>query len=266
MDTILDRTKKLERDNGVGGVDVHALFERVAYSTRKYTTGQLTSSVMHELGQPLTAIVGLSEYLHMCCQSGDDISRDELLESIGEIVAQSTRMVEMVRAVQRFTRNDSRAVPKDIELESLVASVVDVLNVQFSSRGIDLNVDVGASIPSICGAFTPLQEVLYNLLFNAREAIAAQGEQGGQIDVGVHASPDGFVLLSVRDSGEGIDRAIQQRIFEPFFTTRDTSQHAGLGLSAVQHIAKRYGGHVTVLSEPGQGASFTLHLPSTATV
>lgn len=246
--------------------EIRALFERVAPSMRRYTTGQLANSIMHELNQPLTAIVGMADHLQMRVESAEDIPRDELLGYIGEIFAQSTRMVDMIRAVQRFTRNDTGGAPGNVELEGLVASIVDVIGVQFSSRGINIDVDIEAATPSVRGEFAPLQEALYSLLFNAREAIVAKGERGGQIDIEAKSSSDGFVLVSVRDSGEGIDRAVKQRIFEPFFTTRNPSQHAGLGLSAVQHIARRYGGDVTVSSEPGQGACFTLHLPSTSTV
>ncbi len=256
----------LEENNfSKGEVDVHALFERIAHSMRAYTAGHLGNSVMHELSQPLTGILGMAEYLQLYGESGKDIPRDQLMENIGAIIAQSLRMVEMIRSHQRFSRPDIRSEPEDIEVGRVVASIVDILGVQFGSRGIGLNVDISAPVAKVCAVPSSLQEALYNLLFNAHEAIAAQGKEGGKVDIGVESSSDGFVLLSVRDSGEGIDNAIQQRIFEPFFTTRNTAQHAGLGLSAVHHIARCYGGHVTVSSEPGQGACFTLYLPPAST-
>jgi two-component system cell cycle sensor histidine kinase/response regulator CckA len=138
---------------------------------------------------------------------------------------------------------------------------------------VQLRLELGESISQILADPAQVEQVLLNLIVNARDAMpsggtivvrtsnARLGPDAPQV-VQAGIAPGAFVLLSVSDDGIGMDQATQARIFEPFFTTKETGRGTGLGLSTVYGIIRQTGGAITVESERGKGARFRVYLPA----
>ena len=140
-------------------------------------------------------------------------------------------------------------------------SSLALLRNQIMISGLTIDVNVPHGLDAVAGNLRLLQQVFLNLLQNAVQATPA----GGVIKVS-GADEGGFVRLSVRDSGKGIDPADLSHIFEPFFTTKEVGKGTGLGLAVTYSIVKRHGGRIEVESAPGQGACFSVVLPKTEAV
>ncbi|MGE4553811.1 MAG: ATP-binding protein [Desulfovibrionaceae bacterium] len=209
--------------------------------------GTLTAGIAHEINNPINNIMISAESL---IETHGDRLDDEGREVVQDILAQADRAGEIVRNLLDFSRTEKAqfsALAPDVVVKSSLA----LLKNQVMVSGLSLNVDVPASLPPISGNLRHLQQVFMNLLQNA---IAAT-PPGGRIDV-LGSDAGGYVRLTVRDSGAGIDPEHLPHIFEPFYTTKEVGKGTGLGLAVTYSIIKRHGGRIEVQSTPGQGTSF----------
>jgi two-component system cell cycle sensor histidine kinase/response regulator CckA len=165
-----------------------------------------------------------------------------------------------------FARRET-AEPRDVDLNKLIAGVERMLQVTLSA-GRSLNFDPAPELGSIRADPRQLEQVLMNLTVNARDAMpnggtlrmATRNLEVRDSEAAHGLAPGSYVTLRVEDEGAGMDATTQKRIFEPFFTTKG-EKGTGLGLSTSYGIIRRYGGHVTVESELGEGTVFTLYFP-----
>jgi signal transduction histidine kinase len=129
---------------------------------------------------------------------------------------------------------------------------------QLRLREIDVTVDLGSKEPVVVGNPIQLEQVFINLLTNARDAVADSPRKAIRItgSVGFEA-----VEVAVADTGNGIPPGLERRIFDPFFTTKEVGKGTGLGLSITYGIIQEHGGTISVVSPPGDGATFLIHLP-----
>jgi CheY-like chemotaxis protein len=147
--------------------------------------------------------------------------------------------------------------PQRLDLNAAVSGVQRILR-RFMTEGIELVCSPSAAPVIVNADQIQLEQVVMNLVLNARDAIRGHG----QITVSVTAAPgEGFAELSVADTGIGMDDKIRERIFEPFFTTKEIGKGTGLGLATVYGIVQQSGGSITVHSRPGCGSVFTVYLP-----
>ena len=137
------------------------------------------------------------------------------------------------------------------------------MGLQIENHGIDLVLDLSDALPKVWGH--PLEQVVLNLLSNARDTVDERAEMEGagydkRIQIRTHADNDA-VVVEVEDNGIGMDEATRQRLFEPFFTTKDADRGTGLGLSIIYAIVRNHDGQIAVESEQGVGTTFRVMLP-----
>jgi PAS domain S-box-containing protein len=227
----------------------------LAHAARVATLGELTASLAHEVNQPLMAVVTNGEaglrWLHR-----DIPDLPEVGAAIARTVSEARRASEIVKRVRSFLAK--RSTPREaLAVGTLIEESVRLVQHELSREAVVLRVAVAADLPPVLGDAVQLQQVLVNLLINASQAMA--GQAGGR-HLLVDAQPDaaGQVAISVTDTGPGIDEAHLDTLFQPFFTTK--AQGMGMGLAICRSTAEAHGGHLTVHSAPGRGATFRLVL------
>ena len=219
--------------------------------------GTLTAGIAHELNNPLNNIMLSAETVLEI--HGEELG-EEGRDVIRDVVNQAERAGEIVRNLLDFSRTE-KAKFSPLAPEVVMQSSLALLRNQIMISGLTIDVNVPHGLDAVAGNLRLLQQVFLNLLQNAVQATPA----GGVIKVS-GADEGGFVRLSVRDSGKGIDPADLSHIFEPFFTTKEVGKGTGLGLAVTYSIVKRHGGRIEVESAPGQGACFSVVLPKTEAV
>jgi PAS domain S-box-containing protein len=239
-----------------------ALEERLRQATRMEAIGQLAGGVAHDFNNLLLVIDGYGEMLRRELDGSPHPLR--LLEHIQRA---SRRAAELTRQLLAFGRKQvMQATPLDLnaavrEVASLVRRVIgeDIeLALELVPRSGTVKVDPGQ-----------LEQVLLNLAVNARDAMPDGGRltlSTANVELGPRAlrgevPPGSYVMLTVSDTGVGMDEATRKRIFEPFFTTKEPGKGTGLGLSSVYGIVRQSGGYIQVESTPGEGATFLIYLP-----
>jgi two-component system, OmpR family, phosphate regulon sensor histidine kinase PhoR len=218
------------------------------------------NKVSHDLRTPLTSIRMFVETLQMGRLS--DPSRQA--EALGIISDEVTRLSALINRLLDWARMESGKRSYQFEacdVGTLVDGALAALAPQLLTQPAEVRRDLAAELPRVWADPAAIGDALLNLLQNACKYT------GPEKKIAVTAHADGeTVLLTVSDNGPGIARADQKRIFEKFYRAKDpldrTIEGSGLGLSMVKHIAKAHGGKVTVASQPGQGAAFTLALPA----
>jgi two-component system NtrC family sensor kinase len=224
--------------------------DQALHAARMAAVGDLTAGVVHEINNPLFAILGLVEFLLADAEPGTKAhQRLTLIQETGlEIKA-------IARALLAFARE--RAGTHDaVDLAVAAAETVELFRRTSAARDVEMVVRAEGGVSAI-GSAVRLKQLLVHLLANAREALP----RGGTVTVAV-ARREGEVVLEVADTGAGIPPVALPRIFEPFFTTRSERGAAGLGLTAARAIAEAHGGTLVAESAPGSGARLTLRLPA----
>lgn len=226
------------------------LERQLQHSEKLAAVGRLAAGLAHEIGTPLNIISGRAEYLLPEMEEGDSKAR-----SLRAIIAQIERIARIIDQLMGY----ARAHPPQIAptpLPRVLASVLSLLDHEMKRRGIQVEPRVPTGLPDLAADPNLLQQVFVNLLLNAFDAMA----EGGQVRIAAEAK-DGWMEMSVEDTGCGIPAEDLPRIFDPFFTTKKTGKGTGLGLSVVHGIIQNHGGRIEVRSEMGVGTTFVLHLP-----
>jgi signal transduction histidine kinase/ActR/RegA family two-component response regulator len=218
--------------------------------------GQMVTGVAHELSNPLTSILGYAQRLLL---RGDAAGRTEEAQKIYQEAERASTILRQLLLNARETRPEKRRV----SLNQVVLQTVELQRFGLPAERIRLNLELDPVPPSVQGDAGQLQQVLMNLVGNARQAIEESGK-GGNIWVRTKRTDEGRVLLEVGDDGPGIPEAIMARIFDPFFTTKPAGVGTGLGLAIALGIVREHGGQMKVSSPPGGGAVFTIELPATS--
>ncbi len=253
----------------------HRLDEEVAQSRKLRAVGELVGGIAHEFNNLLTPILLKSGELLL------DRSQDrELAESVGLIASTAQRAAELTRRLLTFGRkNESR--PEVVRLPVAIDSCFALLRLTMDRR-IRWQNDVPDDLPPLYLNATDLNQILVNLILNARDTLldrlnAAPAEDWtALIRIQAAALPakaretlsdvpipnlQGWVRVDVQDNGMGMPAEIRERIYEPFFTTKSVGQGTGLGLATVWHLVHMSGGHIEVDSVPGDGTTFHIFLP-----
>src|ERR1700676_1672690 len=230
------------------------IFQSKLLQTEKLAAlGQMLTGVAHELSNPLTTVLGYAQRL---LTRSDAYSEDA--QKIHQEAERAARMLRQLLTHARETPPERGSV----SLNQIVMRTVELQRFSLAAEKIHLEVDLYPVLPLVRGDAGQLQQVLMNLLGNARQAIEQQGH-GGTIWVRTSLEGDDRVTLVVQDTGPGIPPAILARIFDPFFTTKPAGVGTGLGLSIVLSIVREHGGQVHVTCPPGPpgGTRFSVQLP-----
>ena len=220
--------------------------------------GQMVTGIAHELSNPLTSILGYAQRLLL--------RRDALGDSheARQIFQEAERASVILRQLLLSAR-ESRPERRHVALNQVVSRTLELQRFSLAADNVHVQLDLEPVLPFVQGDAGQLQQVLVNLIGNARQAIEEQGK-GGTIRVKTRRIAEQRVLLEVSDDGPGIPQAIQARIFDPFFTTKPAGVGTGLGLAIVLGIVREHGGRLHLTSNLGQGTAFSIELPATATV
>jgi two-component system cell cycle sensor histidine kinase/response regulator CckA len=236
-------------------------------SQKMEAIGRLAGGVAHDFNNLLTVIAGYSQWMV------DDLPKDsEFAESASEILLAANRAAALTNQLLAFSRNQV-IQPVIVNLNSLVAELDPMLR-RVIGEDIEMTAVMSPDLGLVKADPGQIEQVILNLVVNARDAMPTGGKlaietANAEIDesyarLHLDCPPGPYIMLTVSDSGCGIDDRVKPHIFDPFFTTKETGKGTGLGLSTVYGIVKQCGGCVRVESEPGAGALFTLYFPRVA--
>lgn len=216
--------------------------------------GRLAADVAHEINNP-TGII-LSRIDCLLCEAAERGFSEDLVRDLEVIQRHAQRITQTTRSLLSFARLPvSRPAP--IDVNQVVEETLSFLSYRLSRQHIDVVRKLDPDLPAVMGNDNQVQQVLFNLLENARDAMP----EGGTITIASQMSPEGYVQVVVSDTGIGIRPEDLNRIFDPYFTTKEVGQGTGLGLSICLAIIKEHGGSISAESTLGGGASFTISLP-----
>ncbi|MCU7947597.1 MAG: PAS domain S-box protein [Candidatus Thiodiazotropha sp. (ex Cardiolucina cf. quadrata)] len=232
----------------------------LAQVSRVTTIGEMSSQIAHELAQPLSAIGGLSTALLKLLENGDE-SRDDVTDSLSEILTQANRAREIIIRLRNFVRNDElRQVP--IKLNKLINSVIRLANVDARWKGITIVLLLSESLPIAIGDGILIEQVLLNLVRNACEAMQEIDKKHRILTITTRSVDSGNIEVSVDDTGPGLDENVLKQVCQPFFSTKVDGM--GMGLAIARSVVEAHGGQLSITNTPQGGASFSFTLPVAA--
>ena len=247
--------------------DRRQLEAQLFHAKKMEAIGLLAGGVAHDFNNLLTAIVGYANLLYMQLPPGDDKQ-----QHAEQILAAAERAAGITRGLLAFSRKQVME-PAPIRLSEVVRGVETILR-RIIGADVDLRVELSSKEFPVLADTTQIDQIILNLCTNARDAMPGGGTVTISTEMVVfdrssgkhHATlKDGtYMMLSVADTGTGMDDATKEKIFEPFFTTKQVGKGTGLGLSIIYGIVKQHSGAVDVTSEPGRGTTFHIYLPVAA--
>ena len=257
---------------GAFAVDIteqRKLEEHLRQAARMEAIGLLAGGVAHDFNNLLTVIQG---YAQAISQPGAE--REQLERAAAEIRRAAERAAQLIARLLDFSRKQ-QGQPSPLDVSAVAESVLSLVG-RLLGEKIELRRLLRPGLPPVAADRAQIEQILLNLIVNARDAMP----DGGAIEVETRQvnlaseteaaqaglKPGVYVRLSVKDEGHGMDEATRARIFEPFFTTKDPGKGTGLGLTSVYGIVKSLGGAIRVESAPGAGTRFEIDLPAAEAV
>ncbi|MBI3928459.1 MAG: hypothetical protein HY319_23155 [Armatimonadetes bacterium] len=225
--------------------------QQLVQSSKLSAVGQLAAGIAHELNTPLGAIM-LQVESALLRLDRDPQKAAAKLEAALKATGQARNIVRKL-----LTYSAQNRQMEIVKLDVVLEDTLELLGKQLRLDGVEL-VQHLQPVPPLRGCPSELQQVMTNLLLNARDALAERASKG-TIEIGLSAA-NGRVELSVSDDGPGVPEELQDRIFEPFFTTKPVGKGTGLGLAISRQILERHGGWLECRSRPGESI-FTVVLP-----
>ena len=228
------------------------------------TVGKLAGGVAHEFNSILTAIIGQSELLLGDLPAGSPQSK-----SATEIIRAAVRAAALTRQLLAYGRKQILQ-PESLDLNQVMASMQGIFG-QLMGADVDTQLRPGPGLKMVHADAGQIEQVIMNMAMNARDAMPNGGKltletsnvSFEQESVGRYPElcAGDYVMLAITDTGAGMSEEVKARAFEPFFSTKEVGQGSGLGLSTCYGIVKQSGGHISVYSEQGRGATFKIYLP-----
>ena len=244
------------------------LYQQLVQSQKMEAIGQLAGGIAHDFNNLLTGIIGYADLLQVISEDPAEVNKAAIL--IGGAASRAAELTDKLLGFARKGKNQN--VPVDIHL-----SVREALRLieRTVEKDIVLCEQLNADLFSVRGDPVQIEQVILNLIINARDAIVSSEQGSAMARISIATStrqleqaecfdalvPGHYLKVSVSDTGCGISPEIRDRIFEPFFTTKESGKGTGMGLAMVYGIVKNHGGAIRVESEAGKGATFHVYLP-----
>jgi C4-dicarboxylate-specific signal transduction histidine kinase len=234
----------------------------LVHAARLAALGEIATGIAHEMNQPLAAIQMIVTSMLADLERGE-MPLDRARQWLGTINEQIGRISWIIGHMRSFSRNEAHEPLASTALGDIVENTLGLLRAQLRSHGITIELDVDQPLPPVQADPRRLEQVLVNLLSNARDALdTVPSGAPRSVRISARAAPEGdHVVLEVADNGPGMPPDVRERIFEAFFTTTDVGKGTGLGLSIVRTIIDECDGQITVESQPGAGTTFRIELP-----
>ncbi len=244
--------------------ELRAMERQLRQAQKFEAIGQLAGGIAHDFNNVVGAILGWAELGFEQNRANPEVS-----ERFARIREQAERAAALTRELLAFARRQVLQ-PRAVDLNAVTSGLVSFLD-KVIARDIEIKV-ITAAVDAVKADPTQLEQVLMNLCLNARDAMPS----GGRLQIETEmvelddsycrfypsVTPGRYAVLSVSDTGIGMDSETRERIFEPFFTTKERGKGTGMGLATAYGIVKQHGGFIHVYSEPGQGSLFRVYLPA----
>lgn len=242
------------------------------HSDRLQSLGEMAAGIAHELNQPLVGVRGMAELILVSTENEKMFSREKTRKKAAMIVEQADRMVHIIQHVRLFAREAGRPETEVVNLNEVVRSGMSLVKAQFRAHGLRLETELDQRLLPVRINPYSVEEVLLNLLTNARDAIETKKESAGRgftPRVRITTRYEGqngsaSARIDVRDNGGGIPQEIADRVFDPYFTTKGPDKGTGLGLSICKRIIEELGGTIRFTSENAVGTTFSINFPVVA--
>jgi len=230
--------------------------EQLVQAGKLATLGELTTGVAHELNNPLNNTgLFVGNALDLIELGAAD--KGQIVRELRQAMQQVSKATQIISHLRTF----GRAAPvsrEPISLRPVIERALSLVQEQLRLHEIEVTLDLGPEEPVVVGNPIQLEQVFINLLANARDAVADSLRKAIRISASVGSAA---VEIAFVDTGHGIPSGLERRIFDPFFTTKEVGKGTGLGLSITYGIVKEHGGTISVVSTPGEGATFLIQLP-----
>jgi signal transduction histidine kinase len=230
----------------------------LAHMNRVATVVELSESITHEINQPLAAMVAnANAALRWLTKETPDV--EDALAALKAIIRDGHRAGEVARSVRAMYKKGGEEII-NVDLNDLIQNVLGLMRAELQRQGIDVQTALTGSLPLVTGRRGQLQQVILNLVRNAADAMDTVSTRARVLRVKTAIYDSNRVLVSVEDSGPGIDPANIDRIFEPFFTTK--SDGMGMGLAICRSLIEAHGGRLWASSGVDHGSVFSILLPA----
>ncbi|MBB4259653.1 MULTISPECIES: PAS domain S-box protein [unclassified Bradyrhizobium] len=229
----------------------------LAHVTRVTTLGELTTSIAHEITQPIAAVISNADAC-IAWLDRDPADLKAARRSAEWIVEDANRASEVIRRIRALAKKtEIEMAPLDIN--QVVREAVALVRRELAIHAVSVRMELASDLPSICGDRIQLQQVLINLVVNGIEAMHANVDRPRELAIRSSRTDDDRLLLTVTDRGVGLGKDVKERIFNPFFTTK--SGGLGMGLSICRSIIEAHAGRLSAIQNEGSGATFQIALP-----
>lgn len=237
--------------------EIRQLQADFTHAARISTLGELTTSIAHEINQPLAAIVTNAE-TSLRWLSRDDPNVEKVKALTTRVAASARRASDIVQHIRGMA---SKRQPERVatDLNEIVQESLIFIRHEIESQSIGITTNLARGLPSTMADRIQLQQVVVNLLINSVQAVEAQSEGKREICIGTHSTEGGALAFTLRDTGPGIPPDDLARIFEGFFTTKEAGM--GIGLAICHSIVAEHGGSITASNHPDGGAQFHFEIP-----
>jgi C4-dicarboxylate-specific signal transduction histidine kinase len=257
LDTLVESINRFRNERAAAEDALWATRSELARATQMTTMGQMAASIAHEINQPLAAIVANSDAgLVLLAHEPSDIA--EARAALKQISDDGHRASEVLKSIRSMFRKDGREKTL-LDLNDLVRDVLTVADAELRTQRVSASTELHEGPPQVLADRVQLQQVFLNLITNAIEAMGAVNDRARLLRVRSEIHDASGILVTVEDSGMGINTNDRNRIFDSFFTTKSTGM--GMGLSICRTIIEAHGGHLWASAGITRGSIFHVTLP-----
>ena len=256
--TVIGALLVVNRRSRKAELAVRQQLSEIAHMNRMAAAGELSASISHEIKQPLAAIAAnASAGLRWLARATPDLG--EARAALERIVGDAHRASDVIGTIRAmFKQAGQEKTPVDVN--SVIREVLALVRVDLEKRRVSVETDLPAGLPEVVGCPAQLQQVVMNVVTNAVEAMESVADRSRTLRVTSRSHDQDSVLITVEDSGRGIDPCNAKQIFEPFYTTK--SHGMGLGLSICRSIVEAHGGRLSASAGNLHGLALRISLPA----
>ena len=235
---------------------------QLVQSEKLTALGELTAGVAHELNQPLNGIKIISQSILRDIEK-NRFEEENIGKDLTDIVNQVNRMAEIIGHMRLFTRQTEGTTETMIDINTVVKGPFTLLGQQLKNNNIEVMMEFAPDLPKVMGDPIRLEQVIMNLITNARGAVESSGQENKRIEIRTYQNDSQQeVVAEVKDNGGGIPEDLREKIFQPFFTTKEPGKGTGLGLSESSKIIEEHKGRIELETKVGEGTTFRVMLPT----
>jgi PAS domain S-box-containing protein len=256
----LSERKRSEKELQRRETDLRKAQAELAYVSRVTTMGELAASIAHEVSQPIAAVItnGGSCLRWLAQMEEDSENLDEARKALQRIIRDGKRAGDVIARIRTLFKKVE--TPKEsLDLNEAIREVVDMTRSEMDKRRVRLRLDLAIERPPILGDRVQLQQVMVNLILNAIEAMSSAEVHSRELVISTTIRAEAEILVTVRDSGTGLQPGRMEQVFEPFQTTKPGG--LGMGLSISRSIVENHGGRLWASPNDGPGATFQFTIP-----